>query len=119
MGKRNISIENIAKISNGLEISLQELFDFSRPIKKTIVLKINGATFILETDQELTPDLKGDIEAICDYFFDEDNSWYDEDLEDMSVYKLASLFQEVIKEETGLTLTFKAIDLEVRIENEY
>lgn len=79
-----------------------------------IILTINGEQFLLEGDRELTVDDKNYIESICEYFYDEDNEWYD-DIYDMSNYKIADLFQEVVKKEVGINVTFKCIDLEVEI----
>lgn len=79
-----------------------------------IILTINGEQFLLESDRELTVDDKNYIESICEYFYDEDNEWYD-DIHDMSNYKIADLFQEVVKKEVGINVTFKCIDLEVEI----
>lgn len=117
-GKRNISIENIEKIAKALNITLPELFSFNRPIQKTIILTINGEEFILESNKELTSDIKDHIEAIADYFYDEDNDWFTEEMYEMSTYEIADLFEKVIQDEVGIGVSFKAIDLEVRIENE-
>ena len=79
-----------------------------------IILNINGEHFILESDTELTRDKKNYIEAICETMYDESNEWY-EDIYDMSPYDIAELFEKTVKEEVGITVTFKAIDLEVSI----
>ena len=79
-----------------------------------IILNINGEQFILESDTELTKDKKNYIEAICGTMHDESNEWY-EDIYDMSPYDIAELFEKTVKEEVGITVTFKAIDLEVSI----
>lgn len=79
-----------------------------------IILNINGEQFILESDTELTRDKKNYIEAICETMYDESNEWY-EDIYDMSPYDIAELFEKKVKEEVGITVTFKAIDLEVSI----
>lgn len=42
------------------------------------------------------------------------SEWY-EDIYDMSPYDIAELFEKTVKEEVGITVTFKAIDLEVSI----
>ena len=102
------------KIAKGLSITLPELFKFNSPIQKTIILNINGEQFILESDTELTMDKKNYIEAICETMYDESNEWY-EDIYDMSPYDIAELFEKTVKEEVGITVTFKAIDLEVSI----
>ncbi|HFV1144128.1 TPA: hypothetical protein ACGNPU_000341 [Streptococcus agalactiae] len=79
-----------------------------------IILNINGEGFILESDTELTIDKKNYIEAICETMYDESNEWY-EDIYDMSAYDIAELFEKIVKDEVGITVTFKAIDLEVSI----
>ena len=79
-----------------------------------IILNINGEQFILESDTELTMDKKNYIEAICETIYDESNEWY-EDIYDMSPYDIAVLFEKTVKEEVGITVTFKPIDLEVSI----
>ena len=79
-----------------------------------IILNINGEQFIMESDTELTRDKKNYIEAICETMYDESNEWY-EDIYDMSPYDIAELFEKTVKEEVGITVTFKAIDLEVSI----
>ena len=79
-----------------------------------IILNINGEQFILESDTELTMDKKNYIEAICETMYDESNEWY-EDIYDMSPYDIAELFEKTVREEVGITVTFKAIDLEVSI----
>ena len=112
--KRNISIENIDKIAKGLAITLPELFKFNSPIQKTIILNINGEQFILESYTELTMDKKNYIEAICETMYDESNEWY-EDIYDMSPNDIAELFEKTVKDEEGINVTFKAIDLEVSI----
>lgn len=117
-GKRNISIDNIEKIAKALNITLPELFSFNRPIQKTVILKINGEEFILESDKELTMEIKDYIESIAQYFYGDDNDWYTDEIFEMSTYEIADLFRKVVRDETGVELSFKAIDLEVRIEDE-
>lgn len=112
--KRNISIENIDKIAKGLAITLPELFKFNSPIQKTIILNINGEQFIMESYTELTMDKKNYIEVICETMYDESNEWY-EDIYDMSPNDIAELFEKTVKDEEGINVTFKAIDLEVSI----
>lgn len=118
-GKRNISIENIEKIAKALNITLSELFSFSRPIGNTIMLTVNGEKFILESNKELKLNIKNEIEAITDYFYDEDNDWFNEDIYDMSSYEIADLLETVIKDEIGIELSFKPINLEINIEKNY
>lgn len=79
-----------------------------------IILNINGEQFILESDTELTMDKKNYIEAICGTMYNESNEWY-EDIYDMSPYDIAELFEKTVKEEVGINVKFKAIDLEVSI----
>lgn len=79
-----------------------------------IILNINSEQFILESDTELTMDKKNYIEAICETMYDESNEWY-EDIYDMSPYDIAELFEKTVKDEVGITVTFKAIDFEVSI----
>lgn len=79
-----------------------------------IILNINGEQFILESDTELTRDKKNYIEAICGTMYNESNEWY-EDIYDMSPYDIAELFEKTVKEEVGINVKFKAIDLEVSI----
>ncbi|HFU7031974.1 TPA: hypothetical protein ACGN04_000934 [Streptococcus agalactiae] len=79
-----------------------------------IILNINGEQFILESDTELTRDKKNYIEAICETMYDESNEWY-EDIYDMSPHDIAELFEKTVKEEVGINVKFKAIDLEVSI----
>ena len=79
-----------------------------------IILNINGEQFILESDTELTMDKKNYIEAICETMYDESNEWY-ENIYDMSPYDIAEIFEKTVKDEVGITVTFKAIDLEVSI----
>ena len=93
---------------------MPELFKFNSPIQKTIILNINGEQFILESDTELTMDKKNYIEAICETMYDESNEWY-EDIYDMSPFDITELFEKTVKDEVGITFTFKAIDLEVSI----
>ncbi|MFR4815512.1 hypothetical protein [Peptoniphilus sp.] len=79
-----------------------------------IVLTVNGEPFLLESDKVLSVEDKDEIELICKYFYDEDNEWYDK-IYDMSEFDIAELFQKVVKEETGINVIFKCIDLEVSI----
>ncbi len=79
-----------------------------------IVLTVNGEPFLLESDKVLSAEDKDEIELICKYFYDEENEWYDK-IYDMSEFDIAELFQKVVKEETGINVIFKCIDLEVSI----
>lgn len=113
-GKRNISIENIEKIAKGLNVTLSELFQFGTPTQRTIILNVNGVNFLLESDSELTSEIKDHIEAICGTFYDEDNEW-NEKIYDMSVYEIAELFEKEVNNEVGIRVNFRAVDLEVSI----
>ncbi len=79
-----------------------------------IILTVNGEPFLLESDTVLSAEDKDEIELICKYFYDEENEWYDK-IYDMSEFDIAELFQKVVKEETGINVIFKCIDLEVSI----
>lgn len=92
--------------------------DFARPIQKTIVLTVNGEEFILESNIELTADIKRDIELIARCFYEEDSTWYTDEILEMSSYDIADLFQNIVKSELGIELSFKAIDLEISIESD-
>jgi transcriptional regulator with XRE-family HTH domain len=127
-GKRNISIDNLEKIANALDVSLSEFFDWNKPIQNTIILKVNDEVFILESKTELTRDIKNHIEAICRCAFDEDDSSLVDALEnkitieelyDMSVFQLAEVFEKVVKKDFGIDVTFKPIHLEVSINSKY
>ena len=123
LGKRNISIENLNKIANALNLSLAELCDVNVPANRTILLSVNGQSFIAESKEELTPDIKDHIEAICRYAYDEESEFSVElhtDRPDclmceLSPFEIADLFQRVVKREVGLDVIFKGIDLEVSI----
>lgn len=126
-GKRNISLENLNKIAESLELSLGELCDTSIPIRHTIVLKVNGEIFLLQSKSELTSEIKDQIEIMCRYAFDEDEPELLEslgegksldDLYDLSVYEIAGLFEKTIKSKLGIDVVFKAIDLEVAINSD-
>ena len=122
-GKRNISLENLEKISKGLNITLSELFAFGTPVQRTIILDVNGEKFILESDRELTRDVKNHIEAICSTTYDEESDFNvvlkredeDNDIYEASDYDIARAFQEIVKEDLGINVNFQRIDLEVSI----
>lgn len=124
-GKRNLSLENMAKIAKAFDMTLSEFCNWEQPIHKTILLKINQECFIVEADTELTPELKDEIELICRCAFDEDSAlleYMDEDatiddLYNLSVYELADIIVNTIKGETGVDLVFKAIDLEAKVDS--
>lgn len=123
LGKRNISIENLNKIASALNLTLSELCDVSVPANRTILLKINGQVFIVESKTELTPEIKDYIEALCKYAYDDGSEFAEELLNspteksmyDLSPYEIADLFGRVVNEKVGIEVVFKGIDLEVSI----
>ena len=122
-GSRNISLENLNKIAEALDVSLAELCDFQKPIHNTISLKINDEAFILESNCELTYDMKNDIEIICKLAYDDDEPSLDEELKkkgidsiyDATSYDIALALQNTIKSDLGIYVIFRPIDVEVSI----
>lgn len=122
-GKRNITIENANKIATALKISLAELFDFTKPVHQNFIVTINGENFILESSEELTQDLKDEIEIICRLAFDDEESSILEvasdktleDLYEMSTFEIAKLLIQTIQSKLNIIVTFKPIELEVKI----
>lgn len=122
-GKRNISIETMFKIADALNLSLAELCDVSVPANRTILLRINGQCFILQSKSELTADIKDYIEALCRCAYDEGSEFEetltrdrpDASINDLSPYELAALFQRIVREYVGIEVVFKGIDLEVSV----
>lgn len=122
-GKRNITIENANKIAAALNISLAELFDFTKPVHQNFIVTINGENFILESSKELTQDLKDEIEIICRLAFDDEESSILEvaldktleDLYEMSTFEIANLLIQTIQNKLNIIVTFKPIELEVKI----
>lgn len=122
-GNRNISLENLNKIAEALDVSLAELCDFQKPIHNTISLKINGENFILESNCELTPDMKDDIELICKLAYDDDEPSLDEALRENGIeniydadnYDIAMAVQKVVKSDLKIEIMFKIIDLDTTI----
>ena len=122
-GKRNISIDNIKKIADALNVTLHDLFDFTKPIHNTILLTINGTTFLLESSVELTPELQDEIELIAKFAFDEEESTLLDvaatnnlnDLYTPSPYDIADLLKEKTEKDLQLSLSFKPIDLQINI----
>ena len=122
-GKRNISIDNIKKIADALNVTLHDLFDFTKPIHNTILLTINGTTFLLESSVELTPELQDEIELIAKFAFDEEESTLLDvaatdnlnDLYELSPYDIADLLKEKTEKDLQLSLSFKPIDLQIKI----
>ena len=125
-GKRNISIDNIKKIADALNVTLHDLFDFTKPIiHNTILLTINGTTFLLESSVELTPELQDEIELIAKFAFDEEESTLLDvaatnnlnDLYTLSPYDIADLLEKKIEKDLKIVLIFKPIDLQINIIN--
>ena len=124
-GKRNISIENLFKIADALNLSLGELCGDNTPPHRSILLNINGENFLLQSKTELTAEIKDEIELLCKcaYEDDEDNPFIAalgenasvDDLYACDVYKMAGLFRKVVKSSLGVDVVFKALDLEVGI----
>lgn len=125
LGKRNISLENLHKIADALDLSLGELCRGDTPPHRNILLNVDGEDFLLQSKTELTTAIKDEIEILCRcaYEDDEDNPFISalgenasiEDLYDCDVYKMAGLFQKVVKNELGIDVVFMALDLEVKI----
>ena len=124
-GKRNISIDNIKKIADALNVTLHDLFDFTKPIHNTILLTINGTTFLLDSSVELTPELQDEIELIAKFAFDEEESTLLDvaatdnlnDLYTLSPYDIADLLKKKIEKDLKMVLIFKPIDLQINIIN--
>ena len=124
-GKRNISIDKIKKIADALSVTLHDLFDFTKPIHNTILLTINGTTFLLESSVELTPELQDEIELIAKFAFDEEESTLLDvaatnnlnDLYTLSPYDIADLLEKKIEKDLKMVLIFKPIDLQINIIN--
>lgn len=122
-GKRNISIENIYRLAEALDISVSELFDFTRPIHQSFIITVNGENFFLDSSKELSHELKDEIERICKLAFSKgDSSLLKvmegktlEDLYEMSVYNIADLLIKAIEKNLGINVRFKPIELEVKI----
>ena len=121
-GKRNVSFETILKIANALNVDVQELFS-NAPIHRTMSITINGTLFLLESSEELTPQIKDEIEIIVRCAVDEEDSTLlpvlgDKKLEDVmegSVFDIADLLVEAIEKSLKIKVTFKAIDLELNL----
>ena len=122
-GKRNVSLENLCKIADALEISLSDLCNYEAPVHCTMLLRINGECFLMKTDRELTNEIKDEIEIICKLSYDEEecsiqsalsSSGYDS-IYDASAYDIANAFQSTIQEQLGIHAVFKPIDFEAII----
>jgi len=122
-GKRNVSIVNLEKIANGLEISISELLDFEKPFNHTILLNIQDEMFLLESKQELTLDIIDEIEILCKCANNDESEFneiriregYEDELYEMSTYDLADLFQKVVFEYLKIEVVFKPINVEAKI----
>lgn len=122
-GKRNITIENVQKLADALKISIAELFDFSIPVHKNFIITINGENFILESSKELSNDIKTEIEIICRLAFDEEESSLIDvsdcksvdRLYELSAFEVIDLVIKKIAKELGISVTFKSIELETKI----
>lgn len=102
------------------------MFDFTKPIiHNTILLTINGTTFLLESSVELTPELQDEIELIAKFAFDEEESTLLDvaatnnlnDLYTLSPYDIADLLEKKIEKDLKMVLIFKPIDLQINIIN--
>ena len=122
-GKRNISIDNIKKIADALNVTLHDLFDFTKPIHHTILLNVNGVSFLLETSAELTPENKEEIELIAKFAFDEEESTLLDvakidnpaALYELSNYEIADLLKQKIEKDLAIAISFRALDEEIII----
>ena len=123
-GNRNISLENLNKIAEALDVTLSELCNYEKPVHNTILLKINGEVFIMESDCELTSENKEDIELICKLAYDDDEPSLEEELKkkgidsiyDADCYDIALALQEIIKSELDINLKFLPLNLEISID---
>ena len=122
-GKRNISIDNIKKIADALNVTLSDLFDFTKPIHNTILLTIKGTSFLLESSTELTPAIKDEIELIARLVFDKDESSIleyskcksvDELLQD-DVFNIVECLKGAIEHELNIRTNFKTIETEIKL----
>lgn len=120
-GKRNISLENLYKIAQGFNMSLAELCDYEAPVRKNIVLMINGDPFLLQSDKDITPQIAEELEIICDCAFEEEcaisviSGLSPDELTEKSQYDIAEYFQKAVKQELGIKVTFTAINAELKI----
>lgn len=120
-GKRNISLENLYKIAQGFNMSLAELCDYEAPIKKNIILMINGDPFLLQSDKDITSQIAEELEIICDCAFEEDcaisnvSGLSPDELTEKSQYDIAEYFQKAVESELNIKVTFVAINAELKI----
>ena len=120
-GKRNVSLENLGKIADALQVSLSDLCNYEAPVHRTVLLKINGVCFLLQTDSELTSEMKDEIELICRLAYDEEESSVASALSDFdsiydaSVYDIAEALRVTVQEQLGIQVKFMPIDFEANI----
>lgn len=122
-GNRNISLENLNKIAEALNVTLSELCNYEKPIHNTILLNINGESFLMESDCELISENKEDIEIICKLAYDDDEPSLEEELKENGIdsiydadsYDIALALQRTINSKLGINIIFKAIDEELLI----
>lgn len=122
-GKRNISIENANRLARALNVSVFELFDFTKPVHQNFIITINGESFILESSKELTQEIKDEIELICRLAFDEEESSLLQvtegktlaDLYEMSVFEVSALVIKAIENQLNIKVSFKPIELEAKV----
>ncbi len=87
-----------------------------------IVLTVKGVIFLFTSAVKLNKDSKNRIRSICDNAFEEDSSFnlflkkLNIDIDDVSVYEIADIFKKIVKEETNIDMLFKAVDLELSID---
>ena len=123
LGNRNISLENLNKIAQALEVSLAELCNFEEPIHNIMTLKIGNEEFILKFDCELNNEIKEEIEIIARLAYDEDEPSLDNELKkhnidsiyDATPYDIAIAMQKEIKNSLNINPVFISSDLKVEI----
>ena len=122
-GKRNISIDNIKKIADALNVTLNELFDFTKPIHNTMLITINGSSFVLETETDLTQEMKNEIELISRFAFDEEESSIIEfsncntieELREEPIFNIMNYLKKAIERDLKIKTAFKAIETEIKM----
>ena len=123
-GKRNITIDNAKKIADALTISLADLFDFTKSTHQSFIIIVNGENFILEASKEITQKEKDEIETIASLAFDEEESSLLDvsdcksvnELCELPVYAIAELLIKKIEQVLEMKVSFKPIELEVKID---
>lgn len=122
-GKRNVSLENLCKIADALEVSLSDLCNYEAPVHNTILIKINDECFLLKTDSELTDEIKKEIEIIARLAYDPDEPSLDEILAEDNIasigeasnYDIIIALKTLIERKFGIKITFCPIDFETSI----